>query len=49
VYVPLSGSGIGLRYGENSGKLMQKYRLWVAAKAELANREKESPEDLTNR
>jgi uncharacterized protein DUF5661 len=29
--------------GKNSGKLMQKYRLWVAAKAELANRERESP------
>ena len=26
----------------NSEKLMQKYRLWVAAKAELANRERES-------
>jgi hypothetical protein len=28
---------------KNSGKLMQKYRLWVAAKADLANRETESP------
>jgi len=27
---------------KNSEKLMQKYYLWVAAKAELANREKES-------
>jgi hypothetical protein len=28
---------------KDSGKLMQKYRLWVAAKADLANRERESP------
>ena len=27
---------------KNSEKLMQKYRLWVAAKADLANRERES-------
>ena len=27
---------------QNSEKLMQKYRLWVAARAELANRENES-------
>lgn len=27
---------------KNSEKLMQKYRLWVGAKAELANRERES-------
>ena len=27
---------------KNSGKLMQKYRLWVAAKADLANREREA-------
>ena len=27
--------------GNNSEKLMEKYRLWVAAKADLANREKE--------
>ena len=27
---------------KNSDKLMQKYRLWVAAKSELANRERES-------
>ena len=28
--------------GNNSEKLIQKYRLWVAAKADLANREKSS-------
>ena len=27
--------------GNNSEKLMEKYRLWVAAKADLANRERE--------
>jgi len=34
---------------KNSGKLMQKYRLWVAAKADLANREREArPIDEAN-
>jgi hypothetical protein len=27
--------------GNNSAKIMEKYRLWVAAKADLANRERE--------
>ena len=27
--------------GNNSEKLMEKYRLWVAAEADLANRERE--------
>jgi hypothetical protein len=33
---------------KNSEKLMQKYRLWVAAKADLTNREKESPRKVYN-
>jgi hypothetical protein len=32
---------------KNSEKLMQKYHLWVSVKAELANREKVVPKDLT--
>jgi len=38
----IEGDMLKALIGENSEKLMQKYRLWVAAKADLASHERES-------
>ena len=38
----IEGDMLKALIGKNSEKLMQKYRLWVAAKADLANREREA-------
>jgi hypothetical protein len=45
----IEGDMLKALIGKNSEKLMQKYRLWVAAKADLANRERVVPKDLTKR
>jgi hypothetical protein len=37
----IEGDMLKASIGKNSEKLMEKYRLWVAAKADLANRERE--------
>jgi Protein of unknown function (DUF5661) len=37
----IEGDMLRALIGKNSEKLMEKYRLWVAAKADLANRERE--------
>jgi hypothetical protein len=37
----IEGDMLKALMGNNSEKLMQKYRLWVAAKADLVNREKD--------
>ena len=38
----IEGDMLRALIGKDSGKLMQKYRLWVAARADLANREREA-------
>ena len=38
----IEGDMLKASIGNDSEKLMQKYRLWVAAKADLANRERDS-------
>jgi Protein of unknown function (DUF5661) len=38
----IEGDMLKALIGKNSENLMQKYRLWVAAKADLANREREA-------
>ena len=38
----IEGDMLKALIGENSKKLMEKYRLWLAAKADLANRETDS-------
>ena len=37
----IEGDMLKALIGNNSAKIMEKYRLWVAAKADLANRERE--------
>jgi hypothetical protein len=37
----IEGDMLKASMGNNSEKLMQKYRLWVVAKADLVNREKD--------
>ena len=37
----IEGDMLTVLIGKNSEKLMQKYRRWVAANADLANRERE--------
>jgi len=40
----IEGDMLRALIGKNSEKLMQKYRLWLAAKADLANRERDPPQ-----
>jgi hypothetical protein len=42
----IEGDMLKALVGKNPEKLMQKYRLWVAARAELAEREKSMPRPL---
>ena len=43
----IEGDMLTVLIGKNSEKLMQKYRLWVAANADLANREKGAGPEVT--
>ena len=40
-WLKIEGDMLTVLIGKNSQKLMQKYRLWVAANADLANLERE--------
>ena len=45
----IEGDMLTVLVGKKSEKLMQKYRLWVAANADLVNREKRAGSEVTRR